>query len=231
MNYDSISCSNNGGEGMDFIKKSTLRENVTNSIRKAIVNNKIKPGERVIESKIAKKLGVSQSPVREALRELELMGLVENKPYCGCFVKKLTKKDIRDAYKLRTYLEMLAISEAVENIREEDLKSIDKLMKQMRLFAENGLKEEFIEMDIEFHKMIIHIANNYLLEKMWNMVNLGQWTFITAKISNKTLNELAERHESIFKSLKEGNVEEASMCMKKHIEELSEEIIMKIQTE
>lgn len=160
---------------MDLIKKSTLRENVTNSIRRAIVNNKIEPGARIIETKIAKKLGVSQSPVREALRELELMGLVENKPYQGCFVKRLTRKDIKDAYKLRAYLEMLAVREAAENITENDLKNMDSLIKQMKLFAQSGFKEEFIEMDIDFHKLIIHVANNHLLEKRgtWSILDNG----------------------------------------------------------
>lgn len=163
------------------------------------------------------------------MRELDLRGLVENKPYQGCFVKRLTRKDIKDAYKLRVYLEILAIREAAENITENHLKNMDSLIKQMKLFAESGFKEEFIEMDIDFHKLIIHVANNHLLEKTWNMINLGQWTFITAKISGKTLTELASRHESIFESLKEGNGEKASRYMKNHIEELSEEILTKFE--
>ncbi|KZL89263.1 GntR family transcriptional regulator [Clostridium magnum] len=77
---------------MNSIKKSTLRNEVSRKIRELIFNNELKRGERIVETRIAKELGVSQSPVREAIRKLELMGLIENKPFLGCFVKKLTKK-------------------------------------------------------------------------------------------------------------------------------------------
>lgn len=213
---------------MKHMEKPTLRLGVSQRIRESIFSNELKPGDRIVETKIAKQLGVSQSPVREAIRELELMGLIENKPFQGCFVKKLSKKDIKDAYKLRAYLEMLAAFEAAENITDEQLKEMESLIKKMKTTAQTGKVKEFVELDISFHRMIINIADNSLLEKMWDMVNLAQWTFITAKISKRSLPDLADRHEEIYKSLKKRDSEEASKCIKAHIEELEEEVLSKI---
>lgn len=214
---------------MKLIKKSTLRNEVSRRLRELILNNELKPGERIVETRIAKDLGVSQSPVREAIRELELMGLVENKPFLGCFVKRLTKKDIENAYKVRIYLEMLAVSEATQNITENHFKKMDELLSNMKATAKKELKEEFIELDISFHKLILNIADNSLLNKLWNMVDLGQWTFITTSISEKSLTELANRHEMLIECLKERNSEKASQCVKSHIKELYEEILIKVE--
>lgn len=216
---------------MQHIKKSILRHDVSQRIRESIFNNELKPGERIVETKIAKQLGVSQSPVREAIRELELMGLVESTPFLGSFVKKLSKKDIKDAYKLRAYLEMLAADEAAKNITDQQLKEIARLLKKMRTAANMGKVKEFVELDISFHKKIISIADNPLLERMWDMVNLAQWTFITAKISKRSLHDLAGRHEDIYRSLQEHDSEKAANCLKSHIEELAEEVISEFDFE
>lgn len=213
---------------MKSINKNTLRVDVCQRIRESIINNELKPGERIVETQIAKQLGVSQSPVREAIRELEHMGLIENKPFLGCFVKKLTKKDIVDAYKLRASLEMLAASEAAKNITDDQLAEMEELIEKMKAAAKDKDVNEFVELDIAFHKMIVKISDNALLEKMWDMVNLSQWTFITTKISERSLPELADRHLDIFMSLKNRDKEEAWKCMKVHIEELGDEVISKI---
>lgn len=215
---------------MDIIKKSTLRNDVSRKIRESIFSNELKPGERIVETKLAKELGVSQSPVREAIRELELMGIIESKPYLGTFVKKLTTKDIRDAYKVRTYLEMLAVSEAIKYITETDLEKMGELLKDMRTAAKNQSTSEFVKMDICFHRLIIKISDNHLLMKMWNIVNLGQWTSVTTKISGRSLLELASRHEALVESLKAKDAEKASKCIKLHIEELCEDIIKKMDS-
>ena len=90
-------------------KRPLYRDEIRNAIKKSIMLGELKPGDRIIETRWARELGVSQSPVREAIRELEMIGLVENIPYQGCFVRKVTKKDMKDSYKVRLYLEMLGI--------------------------------------------------------------------------------------------------------------------------
>ena len=210
---------------MKHIQKSTLRQDVSDRIRESIFNNELKPGERIVETKIAKELGVSQSPVREAIMELELMGLIETKPFIGSYVKVLSKKDIEDAYKLRAYLEMLAASEAAQNITDMQLKAMEELLKKMRSAAETHRIKEFIELDISFHRLIVTIADNTLLKRMWEQVNIAQWTFISTKTTKRSLPDLADRHEQIYRSLKARDSEEASQCIRSHIEELKDDVL------
>lgn len=209
---------------MTFLRKATLKDDIRNKISERIFSNELKPGERIVETQLARELGVSQSPVREAIRELELMGIIESKPFLGSFVKKLTPKDIKYAFKIRAYLEMLAVSDTIENITEAQLEDMDDLLRKMRKTAEKQMKTEFVELDISFHRAIIRLSNNNFLEKIWDSVHLGQWTSITTNTTKKSLMELAERHEDILQSLKERNAEKASKCIQQHIEELCDEV-------
>lgn len=106
-------------ESLYPIKKKTLyREEIKEALRNAIFDGKLKPGDRIIETRWAKELGVSQSPVREAIRELEIIGLVENVPYQGSFVRKITEKDLKDSYLVRMALEQLGAEQACSKIND-----------------------------------------------------------------------------------------------------------------
>lgn len=210
---------------MKAIEKRPLRVIIREHIEEAIIEGELKPGDRIVETKIAKELGVSQSPVREAIGDLISMGLLEKKAFSGTQVRKLSKKDLKDAYDVRTCLEMLAASEAAEKITEEDLDEMKKLLDKMRKFAQNEDVQKFVEYDIQFHEKIMDVSGNKLLKKMWNLVYLPQWTFVTTKISKRSLVELADRHELIYQSLKSKNPSEASKNMKAHINELADEVL------
>ena len=103
-----------GKKSYRIAKRPLYREEIKEALMEAIVSGELAPGERIVETRWAKELGVSQSPIREAIRELEMIGLVENIPYKGCIVRKLTRKDIEDTYKVRIALETMAICEAIQ---------------------------------------------------------------------------------------------------------------------
>ena len=117
-------------------KRPLYREEIGNAIRDAIASGDLKPGDRIVETQWAKDLGVSQSPVREAIRELEMMGLVENIPYQGSIVRKITVQDLKDAYRVRMYLEVLGIQSAVEEAKEEDLEELNEILLNMEAAAQ-----------------------------------------------------------------------------------------------
>ena len=95
-------------------KRPLDRDEIKSALLDAITSGELKPGDRIVETRWAKELGVSQSPIREAIRELELIGLVESIPYKGCVVRQITKKDIADTYKVRIALESMAITDAIQ---------------------------------------------------------------------------------------------------------------------
>ncbi|MFZ5634014.1 MAG: GntR family transcriptional regulator [Bacillota bacterium] len=213
----------------NIIRRRVLREDIRKYLQEAIFCGELKPGERVVETKIAKELGVSQGPVREAIRELELMGLIESTPFQGAFVKKLSRQDIRDAYKVRAYLEGMAAKEAAQKISADQVHYMEELVEQMKELARAGKMADFVELDIAFHRLILDIAGNKLLSKMWSLVHLGQWTFISTLISKRSLPELAQRHELILESLKKGDAKGAEERMQQHIQDLLEEVLQKFK--
>jgi DNA-binding GntR family transcriptional regulator len=210
---------------MKTIEKRPLRVIVREHLEEAIIEGELKPGDKIIETKVAKELGVSQSPVREAINDLISMGLLEKKDFSGTRVRKLSKKEVKNAYDVRAYLEMLAVSEATKNITDKELNEMENLLVEMKKFAQDEDVQKFVDYDIKFHEKIMDVSGNKLLKKIWNMVYLSQWTFITTKISKRSLLDLANRHELICASLKNKNSLEASKNMKIHIEELAEEVL------
>jgi Transcriptional regulators len=202
-------------------KRSLFREEICEYIKESILSGELKPGDRIVETRCAKELGVSQSPVREAIRELELIGLVENRPFQGCYVKKHTIKDVRDSYKVRISLETLGMMYAVEIVTDEQLKEIFDVMKEMENAAENHEFDQYIKLDALFHQKIIEISQNKMLLRLWNQCYIREWTHIaTKKLSDKGLDHLALRHESIYEALAERDEKKALKAVVSHLEEL-----------
>lgn len=210
------------------IVKSTLRVEVVDRIRKMIIENQIKPGERIVETRLAKDLGVSQSPIREAIRELEMMGLVENIPYKGCIVKKLGTREIINSYQVRSALEMLSVRQAIVKMDETNYRELETLLDKMQQAARKNDKTLFSSFDIQFHRKIIEVADNALLEKMWEAVSLGQWTHVTTSFSAISLDELAKRHEIVLETIRKRDADGASLAMQQHISELMDHVVTQI---
>ncbi|MEA4807245.1 GntR family transcriptional regulator [Acetobacterium wieringae] len=207
------------------LKKRTLySDEIREVIKQAIISEELKPGERVVETRWAKKLGVSQSPVREAIRDLEMMGFIENRPYQGAFVRKMDKKDVIDAYYVREALEMAAMRYAVEVITDEQLVDILNVMEEMKQAVKDGNFELFVEKDSLFHEKIMQVSDNELLIKLWNQCKIREYTSISAWISDLTLETLAERHNSLYQALKTKNKEMAMEAVAEHFEVLIEEM-------
>jgi len=206
-------------------KRRLFREEISDYIKESILTGELKPGDRIVETRCAKELGVSQAPVREAIRELEIIGLVENIPFQGCYVKEHTLKDVKDSYKVRISLETLGMKYAVENISEEKLREIFDVMKEMEAAAENHEFDLYIKLDTLFHQKIIEVSQNIMLLRLWSQCHIREWTYIgTKKLSDRGLKNLAVRHEAIYDALAERNEEKAVKAVTTHLEELFEAI-------
>ncbi len=199
----------------DIIEKRKISYQVSKYIQNMIINNELKSGERIVETKIAKQLGISQTPVREALRELETMGLVEIKPYLGCFVKSITQKELYQAYHLRSLLESFAVSH-VGNIREPELKMLGDKIKQMEYAQKANDKDLFGVYDVEFHEIIVKSAKNPLLERMWRMASVAQWTALTIETAHKPIEFFTELHKPICDCLSNGDYQGAQKEIENH---------------
>lgn len=188
----------------EVIRKEKFSNQACEFIRDKIISGEYKEGERLVETKVAKELGISQSPVREALRELEVMGLIEIKPYSGCFVQSVNEKKLQQIYELRDILESVAAKEGVANLTEESLEKMNAIFEKMKTAAAEGDKSALARYDVEFHSVIVEAADNTILERMWKLVGAQQWTAMTINLhkdilyfpdSHKKLLECAEHHD------------------------------------
>ena len=205
-------------------KHPLYREEIKAALTEAIVSGQLKPGERIVETRWARELGVSQSPIREAIRELEMVGLVETIPYKGCIVRKLTEKDLVDTYEVRNALESLAICEVIHEGRTDDLDEMKALMTGMREAAENGDVKQFIEQDVLFHEQLVNQSQNEILRRLWQQCGIRDNTRISTLLSEKTLSTLAERHQAILDVIEARDEERAKKVISEHFSLLIEGI-------
>lgn len=206
------------------IQRKSLRSEIHDSLRNAIVKGVFKPGERIVESQIARSMGVSQAPVREALRELEQAGLVVSYPSRGAYVRKLTMKDIQEIYSLRAVLERFAVQLRIEEYEDEDFAKLESFVDGMVEGARNEDTEAFVEQDFEFHSYICRKAGHALLYKTWLSFSPLNWTFYTASRHFRPKVELAERHYPLVESLRSRDPEIAGKAIWAHIAELADEM-------
>lgn len=205
-------------------KRPLYRDEIRTSIKNAIIAGELKPGDRIVETHWAKELGVSQSPVREAIRELEMVGLVENIPYKGSYVRKVTKKEMLDSYKVRMYLELLGIQEAVDRIKDTQIKEMHTILKEMETAAEEHNFNLYIQKDVLFHRKIIETSQNEVLIRSWEQCNIKNATYIGTWISGQPLENLSFRHEDLYEAIASRDIDRGIKEVRRHFEELIEEM-------
>ena len=145
-----------------------LRDVVFNTLREAILCGKLSPGERLMEIKLAELLGVSRTPVREAIRKLELEGLVVMTPRKGAQVAKITKEDLVDVLEVRKVLESLAVELACELITSEDINNLRTNLEEFKVAIANGDLTQMAKKDESFHDIIYSITGNKRLVQILN---------------------------------------------------------------
>lgn len=204
-----------------IIKKRKLyREEIEDILKQAILTNQLKPGDRVVETRWARELGVSQSPVREAIRELEVVGLIENIPYRGAFVKCSHTKDLRDAYLVRNTLEQVGIREIVGKIPESRLKEMRICLDAMEKAASSDDMQEYIQQNVLFHQLYMNESDNAMLLRLWNQCNIREWTQLGTSTSGEPLTKLSLRHEAIYNALAAHDLSAALKACDEHFESL-----------
>ena len=140
-----------------------LRDLVFNTLRQAILKGELKPGERLMEIQLAEELGVSRTPVREAIRKLELEGYVIMMPRRGTYVANLSIRDINEVFEIRTSLESLSNGLAAERITNEELEQLQRLLVEIGNDIEKNDMEKIVEVDTKFHDLLYQASRNQRL--------------------------------------------------------------------
>lgn len=144
----------------------SLTTRIFNVLREDILNNKYAEGEKLVEAKLAEDLGVSRTPVREALKQLELDGLVENIPNRGVIVLGISQQDIEDIFEIRTAIEGISARWAVDRITNEELASLKEVYELMEFYTFKKDVEKFAELNTKFHEVIYKATKSRYLEQV-----------------------------------------------------------------
>ena len=204
-----------------------LRDVVFNTLRQAILKGELKPGERLMEIQLANKLGVSRTPVREAIRKLELEGLVLMIPRKGAEVAEITRQDMEDVLEVRTALEELAVKDACDHITDAQLSELKK--------ASNEFKKALLEgkdlvtcadADMHFHDVILSATNTRRLIQMLNNLSEQMYRYRMEYLKDeRTHKTLIEEHDAIRRALKKHDKVKAGAAIRVHIDNQKRSIL------
>ncbi|HEX5618532.1 MAG TPA: GntR family transcriptional regulator [Solirubrobacteraceae bacterium] len=202
--------------------RSNLREQIKDVILQRIVVGEYSPGARLVETRIAQELGVSQAPVREALRDLEQLGCIVHEPFRGCSVRAFSAEELLEAFPVRAALEALAASLAAARITEEELLQLAELLERMRNAAERGDAHDQSQANASFHATIVRAARNATLERQWSFLEPYSRTYLTVSQPGLDLRALSERHVPILEALRARDGDAAAAAMHQHLMDAAE---------
>lgn len=205
---------------------TSLRNKVFKYIKSQILNGKYKTGETLIESKLAEELGVSRTPIREAIQLLEIEGLVQTLPNKGTEVLGISTEDVRDIYTIRCLVEGLAARWATERMSPAQKKELQKTLDLMEFYAAKDEMSELTELDNQFHQQIYEASGSKMLKL--TLGNLHQFVQLARQESLMVphrIEDTLHEHRAILAAFLEGNPEKAEKAMADHVNRASQNII------
>ncbi len=207
-----------------------LRELVLEAIRDAIINGTLKPRERLMEIQMAEELGVSRTPIREALRKLELEGFIVMIPRKGAFVADMTFKDIADIFEIRAALEGLAAALAAERITDEELEKMERHLVEKADAIARGDMERLVEVDTEFHESIYKASRNDRLQGIINNLREQIQRFRATSLAYPgRMKQSLDEHRAIVEAIHARDAALARQVTQEHIENAEQSMIESIK--
>ncbi len=196
-----------------------LRDVVFRTLRKGILHGDLRPGERLMEIQLANRLGVSRTPIREAIRMLELEGLVVNIPRRGAQVSSITGKDLRDVLEVRKGLEDLAVSLACARMAEPDHEALFEASRKFEEMVDERDITALAEADEAFHDIIFHATDNRRLSQLLNNLREQMYRYRVEYLKDEeNRRSLIAEHDRLCEALRAKDADTARQVMEMHIE-------------
>lgn len=209
-----------------------LRDVVFNTLRQEILTGKLKPGERLMEIHLANKLGVSRTPIREAIRKLELEGLVIMIPRRGAEVAQISWKSLKDVLEVRRALDALAIELACERMVQEDLELLYKACESFEEATKTKDTRKIAEADVALHDIIVMSTGNKRLIQLVNNLSEQMYRYRFEYIKDESQHDmLVQEHKEMYRCIQCKDKKAAASVVKKHIDNQEEAIIRQLQLE
>lgn len=209
-----------------------LRDVVFNTLRKAILTGELKPGERLMEIHLANRLGVSRTPIREAIRKLELEGLVIMIPRRGAEVAQITEKSLKDVLEVRRALDALCAELACERITQEELRNLKMACEEFARATRTKDATVIAAADVAMHDIIVKATGNARLIQLINNLSEQMYRYRFEYIKDESRHDnLVEEHQRIYDSIVRKDKEGAAAAARMHIDNQEKSIIHQIQLE
>ena len=219
------------GRRSDTVARNVLSDQVKDRILQWILEGDLAPGSRIVETRVARELGLSQAPVREALRDLATLGVVEMKPYRGASVRQPTKTDLVEAMEVRAVLETLAARQAATRIIPKELDQLRGLLAEMHQLAEDGDAHGHALTNSAFHAVVVEALGNKTLARTWSMLEPYARTYVTAMAPGAGLVSLGDRHDAILDALVAGDPDAAAEAIRIYAREAEELVLTMDETD
>lgn len=209
-----------------------LRDVVFNTLRRAILTGELKPGERLMEIHLANRLGVSRTPIREAIRKLELEGLVTMIPRRGAEVAQITEKSLQDVLEVRRALDALSVELACDRISPEALHALGEACDAFAAATKTKDTKKIAEADVALHDIIVQAADNSRLVSLVNNLSEQMYRYRFEYLKDASAHgQLIEEHRIIYESIRKKDKKTAAETAKLHIDNQEQSIMKQLRVE
>lgn len=212
------------------LPRSVLSAQVKDRLLTMILEGELAPGARIIETRVARDLGTSQAPVREALRDLATLGLVEMHPFRGARVREPHADELIEAMEVRGEIEAIAARQAATRIDAATLARMKELLDEMRACAARGDAHAQALANSQFHNLVIAASGNRTVQRLWEILEPFARTYMTAAAPGADLHWLAERHVAIIEALEARDADKAAEQMRVHAREAESQMLNRAGT-
>jgi len=204
-----------------LISHRTLSDQAFDYLSQSILSGELQNGERLVESELSNKLGISRAPIREALAKLERQGLACHQVRRGTFVRSWTKQDLWEVATLRAAIETLVVELAIKHINEDDVSYLEEVIEDMEKAERKNDLDSLFDLDFKFHDRVLELCQHKRVQRMSNEMRLQVWIFrsVTKGTDYQTYPEM---HRELLDSLIKGDIQEAKESIRLHIIETAE---------
>ena len=207
------------------VYRSSLSEQVKDHLLRAILSGQYQPDDRIVETRVAREVGTSQAPVREALRGLEALGVVEILPFKGARVRRPTDTELLEAYEVRAELECLGARLGIPRLTDADLAEIEALHASMMEAATRDDRHDVALRDAAFHARVLHLAGNATLERVWRALEPFSRTYITLLAPGADTGWTASLHHGILEAVKSRDPGAVELALRDHFQQVSASLL------
>jgi DNA-binding GntR family transcriptional regulator len=207
------------------ITRNVLADQVRDYLLRGVFSGQFPPDSRIVETRVARDMGTSQAPVREALRALEALGVVDILPFKGARVRRPSSEELLEAYEVRATLETLGARLGVPRMTDDDLAEITELHDALQSAAASGDRHVIAERDAAFHARLLELAGNVMLGRVWRSLEPVSRTYITLVAPNADPAWTVGLHPPILAALRTRDPAAVEAALVRHFDDASRRMV------